>query len=172
MVRKINTKQTSFVPFKMPLKETRPLASSFSTLSALAGMDLRWGRMSKTTVLCLSHRAQVQSKPARPNDCRTEECILEARDAELNMHTCLFLVWISHVSLLSDHCHHDRFVKDEDGGHSCLVFGAGSRGYTLWQRQVCSKNKWQTNKRKRMTRIKRQEKEEKEKNFNSTTKEY
>lgn len=78
------------------------------------------------TVLCLSHRARVQSKPARLNDCGTEECIFETRNAELNMYTCLFLVWSSKVSLLSDLYHHDRFV--EDSGHSCLVFGAGSGG--------------------------------------------
>lgn len=42
----------------------------------------------------------------------------------------------------------------------------------LWWRWVCSKNQWQTNKRRGMTRIKRQEEEEKEKNFNNTTEEY
>lgn len=34
--------------------------------------------------------------------------------------------------------------------------------------QVCSKNKWQTNKRKRMNRIKRQDKEERRKKITPT----
>lgn len=29
-------------------------------------------------------------------------------------------------SVSSDHYHHSRFVKEEDSGHSCLVFWAGS----------------------------------------------
>lgn len=78
---------------------------------------------------------------------------------------CLFL-----VSLLSDHYHHNRFVKEEGSGHSCLVFWSGARGYMLWWIHVCSKNNWQTNKRKRVTKIKRQEKEEKEKTFTTAEK--
>lgn len=85
MVRKTHTKQTSLVPFKVR-KQTRPPASSFSTLSSLVGIDLRRGRMSGMTVICLSHRAQFQSQPARRNNCRTEECILETGNTELNVH--------------------------------------------------------------------------------------
>lgn len=66
MVRKTNNnnKKNYFVPFNMPVKEIRPLASSFSTLSSLIGMNLRWGMMSKGTIMCLRCRAQIQSKPA------------------------------------------------------------------------------------------------------------
>ena len=97
MVRKKNTKQTFFVPFNMPMKEIRPLESSFSTLSSLVGMDLRWGMMSKVTIICLSHRAQVQSKPADLNGCRTKECILDHGNAELNMHMCTCVSSLSRV---------------------------------------------------------------------------
>ena len=45
------------------------------------------------TVSCRSHRAQVQGKPERLNGCRTEGCILESGNTELNMDMC------THVSI-------------------------------------------------------------------------